>query len=238
MAHAARTTFLAGILAVLAAAAMQEGSRASFAATLSGPAVHASMGATPDGDHGAFGYLEFEGRSADPAGVGPSRPDLASAGEVMPSATLMAEIVAWLSANFELPAVDDFPRVEFASPRRLTALRFGAFRGRAEIASEPAEPHQPLIVRSDLLAVYDTSKRIIYLPEGWNGKSHAETSILVHEMVHHLQNVGGLKYPCTAAQEKPAYLAQDLWLRRFGHDLETTFETNLFTALVRSLCFY
>jgi hypothetical protein len=68
MAHAARTTFLAGILAVLAAAAMQEGSRASFAATLSGPAVHASMGATPDGDHGAFSYLEFEGRSGDLVG--------------------------------------------------------------------------------------------------------------------------------------------------------------------------
>jgi hypothetical protein len=60
----------------------------------------------------------------------------------------------------------------------------------------------------------------------------------VHEMVHHLQNVGGLKYPCPDAREKPAYLAQDRWLRRFGLDLETAFGIDLFTVLVRSACFH
>jgi hypothetical protein len=238
MAHAARTVLFAGILAVLAAAA-GEGGRASLGATLSGPAGHASSGATPDGDHGVFSYLEFEGRSGDPAGFGSSGPDLPSAGEALPSATQMAEIVAWLAANFELPATGDFPRVEFASPTKLLAIRLGGFRiGHREIASSETPPQPPLHVGANLLAVYDTARRIIYLPEGWSGKSPAETSVLVHEMVHHLQNAGGLKYPCPAAGEKAAYLAQDLWLRRFGQDLETAFETDLFTALVRSLCFY
>jgi hypothetical protein len=226
MAHAARTALLAGILSILA----------SLGATLSGPAGHALAGAAPDGDHGAFGYLEFEGRSADLAGLGPSGPDLASAGEALPSATLMAEIAAWLSANFELPASDHYPRVEFASPAKLLAVRLGGFGVERREGATPPQP--PLSVGGDLLAVYDTARRIIYLPEGWSGKTHAETSILVHEMVHHLQNAGGLKYPCPAAGEKTAYLAQDLWLRRFGQDLETAFETDLFTALVRSLCFY
>jgi hypothetical protein len=235
MAHAARTAFLAGLLAVLAAAA-PDGGRASLGATLSGPAGHASPGATPDTDHGAFGYLEFEGRAGDRAVFGPSASDLPSTGGALPSATLMAEIAAWLSANFELPAINQYPRVEFASPAKLLSLRLGGFGvGRRENATPP---QPPLSVGGDLLAVYDSARRIIYLPEGWSGQTHAETSILVHEMVHHLQSAGGLKYPCPAAGEKTAYLAQDLWLRRFGQDLETAFETDLFTVLVRSLCFY
>ena len=184
-------------------------------------------------------HTQTNGKPESAHPFGSSGSNLPSAGEALPSATQMAEIVAWLAANFELPATDDFPRVEFASPTKLHGIRLGGFRiGHREITSSET-PSQPLLrAGANLLAVYDTARRIIYLPEGWSGTSAAETSILVHEMVHHLQNAGGLKYPCPAAGEKAAYLAQDLWLHRFGQDLETTFEIDLFTTLVRSLCFY
>jgi hypothetical protein len=217
---------------------MAGGARSGFAAALSGLGDTGRAATVDSSSDFSFGYLEFEATPEQRAQFGTVESGPVSVSGSLPSRALMTEIATWLTANFELPATDDFPRVEFASPTKLTALRFGAFSGRRESASEPAAPHPPLNVGSDLLAVYDTSARIIYLPEGWSGKSHAETSILVHEMVHHLQTVGGLKYVCAAAREMPAYLAQDLWLRRFGQDLETTIETDLFTALVRSLCFY
>ena len=47
----------------------------------------------------------------------------------------------------------------------------------------------------------------------------AELSILVHEMVHHFQNMLGLKYECPQAREALAYRAQDQWLGLFGRDL-------------------
>jgi hypothetical protein len=58
----------------------------------------------------------------------------------------------------------------------------------------------------------------------------------VHEMVHHLQNVGQLKYDCPAAREKPAYLAQNRWLRQFGLDLENEFQIDMFTIVAMSAC--
>jgi Domain of unknown function (DUF6647) len=165
-----------------------------------------------------------------PSEPGPGKP---------PGPVLMTEIAKWLSANFELPLTDDLPHVELASPTTLVAVRLGGFAIRPqETASEPNRPRPPLNIAGDLVAVYDTAKRIIYLPESWNGESHVDASILVHEMVHHLQNVGRLQHACPDAREKAAYLAQDQWLRRFGQDLETAFGIDLFTIVVRAGCFH
>jgi hypothetical protein len=57
-------------------------------------------------------------------------------------------------------------------------------------------------------------------------------------MVHHLQNVGGLKFVCPQAREKLAYLAQDKWLERFGLSLENEFDVDMFTVLITSACMY
>jgi hypothetical protein len=65
-----------------------------------------------------------------------------------------------------------------------------------------------------------------------------ELSVLVHEMVHHLQNAGGLKYACAQAREKTAYQAQDKWLRQFGRNLTVAFALDPMTVLVRTNCMY
>src|SRR5262245_48393551 len=76
------------------------------------------------------------------------------------------------------------------------------------------------------------------LPERWTGTTAAELSVLVHEMVHHVQNVGGLKYQCPQEREKLAYMAQDRWLGLFGHNLEADFELDAFSLLVKTRCLY
>jgi len=58
----------------------------------------------------------------------------------------------------------------------------------------------------------------------------------VHEMVHHLQNLAGVKFECPAAREKTAYLAQDKWLARFGKSLENDFDVDMFTVVISSAC--
>jgi len=59
---------------------------------------------------------------------------------------------------------------------------------------------------------------------------------LVHEMVHHLQNMAGMKYACPAAREKLAYAAQQEWLELTGVDFFRSFETDRMTLLVRTTC--
>lgn len=92
-------------------------------------------------------------------------------------------------------------------------------------------------ISSDIVSLYSNESKTIYLMDGWTGKTPAELSILVHEMVHHLQNVGQLKFACPEEREELAYKAQDSWLRLFGRDLERDFQMDPFTILVKSKCF-
>jgi hypothetical protein len=88
----------------------------------------------------------------------------------------------------------------------------------------------------DIVALYDDELRTIYLPSDWRGHTAAELSIVVHEMVHHIQNTGHLKYECGEAREKLAFKAQEQWLGLFGQDLETQFGLDSLTLLVRTNC--
>jgi len=153
--------------------------------------------------------------------------------------TLLTVIVAWLSIGFGLPANYDYPRIEFVSPERMNAVQF---RGRAvahsvALSSEALPPARPALQR-DVDALYDDSTRTIYLPEGWTGETPAEVSVLVHEMVHHLQNAAGLKYACPQAREKLAYTAQNQWLAQSGRNLIDEFKLDALTVLLRTNCMH
>jgi hypothetical protein len=89
---------------------------------------------------------------------------------------------------------------------------------------------------SKVEAYYDDATRTIYLPKGWTGASPAELSLLVHEMVHHVQNVAGLVYACPEERERLAYAAQRQWLALFGRDLMREFRLDPLTLLVRTSC--
>jgi len=60
----------------------------------------------------------------------------------------------------------------------------------------------------------------------------------VHEMVHHLQNIAGLKYECPQAREKLAYVAQNQWLAQSGRNLIDEFKLDALTVLVRTNCMH
>ncbi|HXF88500.1 MAG TPA: hypothetical protein VNK48_09130 [Xanthobacteraceae bacterium] len=49
-------------------------------------------------------------------------------------------------------------------------------------------------------------------------------------------NVARIKHDCLQAREKLAYVAQERWLRRFDLSLESEFDVDPFTVLVRTLC--
>jgi hypothetical protein len=89
-----------------------------------------------------------------------------------------------------------------------------------------------------VVAVYDNVRNTIYLPDTWTGTTPAELSILVHEMVHHLQARSRLTYGCPAAREELAYLAQEQWLAMFDLSLESEFGIDQFTLKVTTSCMF
>jgi hypothetical protein len=148
---------------------------------------------------------------------------------------LLSGIASWLATNFDLPTIHDHPHVEFVPQSKMAALRYrGLISDRAP--SVAGNPDAPLGGGQNIVAIYDDARRTIYLPEGWTGTSPAEISVLVHEMVHHMQNAAGLKYECPQGREKPAFLAQERWLGLFGRSLVEDFDIDPLTVLVRSAC--
>lgn len=150
---------------------------------------------------------------------------------------LLAAIRTWLTKNLGLPANYERPRIEFVQPSKMAALL------RREQYQDPyahtlldGEDVISLNGGRSIAALYDDGNKTIYLPEGWSGKTPAELSVLVHEMVHHLQNLAGLKYGCSEEREKLAYAAQTQWLGLFGRNLATEFQMDPFTIFVRSNC--
>jgi len=141
---------------------------------------------------------------------------------------LLTAIVVWLSANFSVPQNFNHPRIAYLPRMKMSEMRLQG------VQSTVQGPGQS----PDVVAIYDRERHVIFLPEGWSGHTPAELSLLVHEMVHHLQNVNGQKFECPAAREKPAYLAQDLWLKQFGRSLEGEFNVDMFTIVVKSACMF
>lgn len=137
---------------------------------------------------------------------------------------LLTVMAIWLSVNFGLPVTYDHPLVETISVAEMSPARLAGV----------SEAHSGQAVH----AFYDDRTRTLYLPDGWSAASTRDLSLLVHEMVHHLQNAAGLDYDCPQAREALAYSAQQAWLDQFGISLEDAFEIDAMTLLVRTQCLF
>jgi hypothetical protein len=132
---------------------------------------------------------------------------------------LIATLSAWIAAQTGL-TLPPPPRVFHLQPDALH-----------ELATDPNA--QTERVR----ALYGRGERIVYLRTNWNGAVLSDRSELVHELVHHFQNVHAVPYACNAARETLAYDLQIRWLREQGvvdpHDL---LQINDFFIVMTSVC--
>lgn len=144
-----------------------------------------------------------------------------AAAETQDPPPLLDTIELWLVANFGLRPASEAPDIVTVPASRLVEIRYGS-------ASQ--------VSPGEVVAAYDEANRIIYLTEGWTGRTAAELSVLVHEMVHHLQASASMRFACPAEQEVLAYQAQNAWLQLFGMDLESTFGIDPALLLVATVC--
>ena len=150
---------------------------------------------------------------------------------------LLTAIVIWISANYGLPASLNHPRIERVASVEMAGLRYkGLLSALQRKASAIQAQESSFEKRRDVVALYNDQTRTIYLSDKWAGTTPAELSVLVHEMVHHLQNEAGTAYECPAERERLAYEAQDNWLHLFGRNLEAEFEINGLALLVSTSC--
>lgn len=68
-----------------------------------------------------------------------------------------------------------------------------------------------------------SNARAMYIPgmvvldnNAWDAQDPMQLSLLVHDLVHHVQLFSGKTYPCRAAKEYEAYTLQNKWLAERG----------------------
>jgi len=147
---------------------------------------------------------------------------------------LLSSIAAWLTTNFGLPETKELPVVAFVPQARMAALRYRGLQSRANSAIPAAVEEEA----GSVVALYDPLRRAIYLSDGWRGETPVEVSVLVHEMVHHLQQMGRLPFECPQERERMAYAAQERWLALEGTSLAEAFDVDPFTVLALSTCLH
>jgi len=150
-----------------------------------------------------------------------------------PAPALLRAIVTWLASEFQLNGQTTSPTIRFESSARITNFRHtGLLSDDARVTALVPTGQR------EVVAAYDPLSRTILLPERWSGATPTELSMLVHEMVHHLQNVASAKFECPQASEELAYAAQERWLKLFGRNLESDFGIDGLTLLVSTKCMY
>jgi hypothetical protein len=174
------------------------------------------------------------GYAAGPAPI--LKPHIAQDGTAQNA--LLNEIVEWLTTNFELRASFEHPRVALVPPMQLVAMRYKGLLPQEWREDLILDPRVQAAQHREVAAIYNDSLRTIFLPHGWSGATAAEQSILVHEMVHHLQNLAGEKFECAEERERLAYKAQNEWLGRTGRTLESEFALDPMTLLLASRCMH
>ena len=65
-------------------------------------------------------------------------------------------------------------------------------------------------------ALYSDENHSIYLPDGWRADDLRDRSILLHELVHHLQYLNRVEATCASEHELQAVKLQVTWLREQG----------------------
>ena len=145
----------------------------------------------------------------------------ASGATLRDAPSLLGTVMLWLATNFDLAFSAEPPALVTVPDTELVAMRYGV-----GTAVRPGE----------VVAVYDDPGRTIYLSDSWTGSTPAELSVLVHEMVHHLQSGSDMRFACPAEREVVAYRAQEAWLGLFGESLESAFGIDAATLLVGTVC--
>jgi len=116
------------------------------------------------------------------------------------SANLVRGYIKWIVDQTGWPTAD-VPPIKTVSSNELSKLLLGP--------SSELAPVQPG-------ALYSKKEHLIFLADTWRKDNTIDQSILVHELVHHLQMENHIEFECWGRYEAQAYDLQIRWLRSQG----------------------
>jgi len=127
---------------------------------------------------------------------------------------LIMTLMVWISVHTEF-IIPDPPSIEINTKVELRDIIYGC----KELKTEDPIKWNEICREMDwaarsVVAVYNHDSKVIHLPEYFNPKILSHRSILLHELVHHMQYANGYnkKVECMELLESQAYDLQEKWL--------------------------
>ena len=135
--------------------------------------------------------------------------------------SLILALVTWASAQTGLPSTDSLPVVKHVSAKQMWHM------------AHPGMEYEPDGTQQ-YLGLY--ANGVMWLRDDWSPQSPLDVSVLLHELVHHMQAQANVEYPCRGKMEKVAHEAQFAWLEAAGLDPYETIGLNQLYYVMVTTC--
>ena len=122
---------------------------------------------------------------------------------------ILTALMIWLGANTTLDTNHDIPKVVFLPQEKMEQMYY---------VDEPEK------LPNELHGIYDTDSDTIILRDTWDRRKPWDMGVLVHEMVHYLQDMNSMDFQCTAQMEKDAWPIQQKYLKD-QHDYDWEYDS-------------
>jgi len=111
---------------------------------------------------------------------------------------IITALMIWLGANTHFNTNHDIPTVIFLPQDQLNTMYF-------------KDHHDHT---STLHGLYNKDIDTIFLPDTWDRRSAWDMGVLLHEIIHYLQDVNGVEFLCDQQMERDAWPIQQNYLKQ------------------------
>lgn len=122
---------------------------------------------------------------------------------------VLEQYIDWIVENsrFEYNG-EPLPEIEYVNQAMLQILMYGE----QEVAQAELQGYN----LPDVIALYDHVEDTIILSAGTDINDVNNHYMLVHELIHYMQDINGVTDPCPRMLEREAYELTDLWQDEVG----------------------
>ena len=110
---------------------------------------------------------------------------------------ILTALMIWLGANTPFDTNHDIPKILFVTQAQMEEMFYTGSNK----------------MPNTLHGLYDKESDTIILSDQWDRRKAWDMGVLLHEMVHYLQDQNNMKFRCPAEMEKDAWPIQQKYLK-------------------------
>ena len=111
---------------------------------------------------------------------------------------ILTALLLWIGANSTYNTDIPLPTVLFMDQKQMENVYYG--------------PDYEVGKTGQLYGFYNLEKDVIVLPDSWDRHKPWHLSVLLHELVHYVQDTNGIQYQCSAEMEQESWPLQKQYL--------------------------